>query len=95
MRAGIFVQSVKKFRKRTCDYWAIADQSMCLMETVIAAAKTFGMKINSQIVSVSVISDDVPRGCYIIRIFLPDDDWIGWNNLIGWHYQCVIVLLLE
>jgi hypothetical protein len=93
--ASIFVQPVKKFRKRTCDYWAIADQSMRLMETVIAAAKTFWMKINCEIVPVSVISDDVPRGCHIIRIFLPDDDWIGWNNPIWWHYQRVIVVLLE
>jgi len=82
MVAGILIQSVKKFRKRTCDYWAVADQSMCLMETVIAAAKTFWMKINREIVSVSVISDDVPRGSYIIRIFLPDDDWIGRNDPI-------------
>jgi len=52
------------------------------METVIAAAKTFWMKINREIVSVSVISDDVPRGSYIIRIFLPDDDWIGRNDPI-------------
>src|SRR5262245_8630346 len=82
MGASIFVQSVKQFRKRTGDYWAIADQSMRLMETVIAAAKTLWMKINCEIVPVSVISDDVPRGCYIIRIFLPDDDWIGRNNSI-------------
>jgi len=95
MGASVVVQSVKKFRKRTCNYWAIADQSMCLMEAVIAAAKTFWMKINCQIIPVSVIGDDVPGGCYIICIFLPDDDWIGWNNPIWWHYQRVIVHLLE
>jgi len=68
---------------------------MRLMETVIAAAKMFWLKINCEIVPVSVIGDDVPRGCYIICIFLPDDDWIGWNNPIWWHYQRVIFVLLE
>jgi len=68
---------------------------MCLRKTVIAAAKTFWEKVNCQIVPVSIVGDDVPRGCYVIRIFLPDDDGIGWNNPIWGHYQRVIVFMLE